>query len=50
MFFTSGALVKWLICLEFSPHKSRANEKPIHKPQVALAGRSMPTRVIARKR
>ncbi len=27
MFFTSDVLVKWLICLEFSPHKSRANEK-----------------------
>ena len=37
---------KWLICLEFSPHKSPA----LKRRTSSLAGRSMPTPAIARKR
>ena len=37
---------KWLICLEFSPRKSPA----LKRQASSLAGRSMPTPAIARKR
>ena len=37
---------KWLICLDFSPHESRADEKAHQQTVHSLAGRSMPMQAI----
>ena len=37
---------KWLICLDFSPHESRVDEKAHQQTVRSLAGRSMPMQAI----